>query len=224
MTPFLRCCCCALVAGLTAVAAPADDHRGWYVEGFFGETSLDTTLGRTHLKFFDDDASTAGAEVGYAINRYVAVQAGFHDLGEFTGSGALCPDGAEICPQSFIERLIAEFPGIDPEILLLCVEGTRCDLVAIPLTAELEAWTLSVVPRWPINDRFALRGRLGIAAWEASVTAPFFGPLDLFEGDDLFGALGLEAALTPALTAIVEATSADYDAELVSVGLRWHVR
>ncbi len=211
-----------LVAGsATALAA---EEPGWYLEGQFGEATLDTQLGVRRAKFFDDEDSTAILEVGYSVNRYFAVQAGFLDLGEFTGNGALCPEDADVCIESLLDRLVAAFPGLDPQVLSLCVEGGVCDLVAVPLTAEVSAWSLSAIPRLPLGDRLTIRGRVGVVAWETDISAGFgLGRFDGFSDEDLMAGVGVEVKMVERLSAVVEYRTTDFDIDLVSVGVSWRV-
>ena len=68
----------------------------WYLEVKLGQTSLDADFGSRHSKFFDDRTASATVEGGYTFNRYLAVQVGYHELGEHQGSGSGCPDTRHI--------------------------------------------------------------------------------------------------------------------------------
>jgi hypothetical protein len=57
------------------------DESPWYVAARFGESSTEAQFGSRHPKQIDDEAGAVAVGAGYEVNRYLAVEAGFHDLG-----------------------------------------------------------------------------------------------------------------------------------------------
>ena len=112
----------------------------WYVAARLGESSAEARFGSRHPKWVDDEASAVAVEVGYEVNRYLAVEAGVHDLGNHQGFGSPCRQTDDAC----IERLAT---------LGLCAEGFECTEVLTALDAEIEGLSLALVPSWPLGDR-----------------------------------------------------------------------
>ncbi len=219
----MRLATCLSVLTMLIASAPSAAGEGphWYLEGQFGTAALDTRLGVSRVKFFDDEASVGGVEVGYSFGERFALQGGFHDLGSYVGDGALCPDGSDVCIEPLVRAFLGVFPELDPAALLRCAE-VGCDFVAVALTAETTAWTLAAMPRLPLTERLALRGRLGLMAWETDISAGFgLGRFERSSGEDLVAGLGIELGLAPRLDAVVEYRTTDFDLDLVTGGLIW---
>lgn len=146
---------------LTASRASAGESR-WYVEGKVGQANLEAEIDPRFAGLrVDDEVTSAGIEIGYSINRHLSVQAGYRHLGS---SPALRPP-CEVC--TFQERLF------------------------IPLEAEISGVSLAAVPRWPIDDRFSLYGKLGVFHWDAEVSTAFDGDHIASEtGEELLAAVG----------------------------------
>lgn len=206
----------ALAFGLLlggAASLAAGDSR-WHVEGTIGPASLDTTLGRRWPKSFDGDDESASLEVGYSLTRFLGLQAGIHDLGTYEGFGSPCPESAENCIESLAQR------GLD-----LCIEGHECALVAVPLAAEVSGLSLALLPRWPVNDRFAVYGKLGVMDWDADVTARQGGlghaRLDRFSDRDLLTGLGVRYRFRSGFELVAEHLRFDLDLASTRVGAGW---
>ncbi len=197
---------CLLLLVVAASPVSAGDSP-WYVVAKAGQASLDAQFGERHVKYFDDDSSeSASIEGGYAFNRYLAVQAGYHDLGEFQGRGSGCPDSADVC----IERLA------------LCVEGTSCVEVVVPLEADASGLSLSMVPRWPVNDRFSVFGKLGVIDWDVDVSDGFLDErIEGFSDQDLLTGLGVRYDFRTGLSAVLEYQHLDFDSDSTSLGIGW---
>jgi hypothetical protein len=86
----------------------------------------------------DSDEPAYKLFAGYQINPYVAVQGAYHDLGEYSMSATS--------------------------------DGTGNSWAAGSVSGEQEAdgWSLSVVGRWPISERWTLFGTLGWFWWEST--------------------------------------------------------
>jgi hypothetical protein len=181
----------------------------WYVNARFGESSADAQFGSQHPKWIDDEASAVVVEAGYEVNRFLAVEGGFHDLGGLHGWGSPCRQSGEDC----IQRL-ASFG--------LCVEGFECAQVMTDLDAEIAGFSLALVPSWPLGNRLSLRGKVGLMAWDGDVSAPQFRETESFSGEDLLTGIGLQFSLPTGLGILLQHEEIDLDASSTSLGLSWH--
>lgn len=214
----------ALIVSLSALLGTptlATQDSGWYLEATLGRTSFEATLGSRWPKWFDDEDRAAGLEVGRALNRYFAIQGGFVDLGDYQGHGSPCPEDAESCIE-----LLATLPGYeDSEALALCAEGRECLLVAVPIEAEIQGWSLSLVPQLPIGERFSLYGKLGVIDWEAELFHHLEisrrNRIDSFSDQQLLTALGARCDLPGRFAVLAEYRRLDLDLDSASLGLRW---
>ena len=191
-----------LAAVLIAGGGPlAADQEGWQVGLKFGRSSLEGSFGRAERpKSFDDRADAAAVEVGYLFNRYVGVQAGYHDLGAFQGTGSSCPFDPVICRES----LALYAPAV--------------------AEAEVTGWSLAVVPSWPFTRRLAAYGKLGFLARQTDVSSDAQlidggRDLDRLSGTDLLTGLGVRYRFGKSVGALVEYQHADL--ETATLGLTW---
>lgn len=210
----------ALLVGAPALAAR---ESGWYVEGAFAQASLDATFGARWPKWFDDDDDAASLEVGRTLGRYLAVQGGFHDLGDYLGLGSPCPEDVESCIET-LERL-ALAAGGGPDGLQLCAEGRECLLAPSPVESEVRGLSLSLVPRWPVNDRFSVFGKVGWIDWEADmyIRQGVLGRsrIEEFSDQDLLTGLGARYDFPKRFGVLIEHRRLDLDLAVTSLGLRW---
>ncbi len=201
----------AIVAGAGALQA---GDRAWYVEAKAGPASLDARYGALAPKVFDDDDAARAVEVGYSVNRYLAIQAGVHDLGEYSGGGSPCPERSPVC----IERLAREFLG-------LCIEGRECLQVFAPVSAEVSGYSLSAIPRWPVGERLWLFGRVGVLDWETDIshTGSSFGGgrLDSFSDQGVLTGLGVRYAFPKGLGVLLEYQRLDLDFGTANLGVSY---
>ncbi|MEM9409222.1 MAG: hypothetical protein AAGA81_24545, partial [Acidobacteriota bacterium] len=65
--------------------AMAED-RGLYVAAKLGSTDVEAELGDTFDQVIDGDEDSTTFEIGFKVNRFWAVQAGYHDFGNFDAS------------------------------------------------------------------------------------------------------------------------------------------
>jgi len=195
---------CLVLAGgrLRAEESP------WYVAARLGEASIEAQFGARHAKAIDDEAGSAAVDVGYRVNRYLAVEAGYLDLGSHAGRGSPCLQTDDAC----IERLAA---------LGLCVEGFECTEVVAALEAEISGLSLALVPSWPIGERLSLRGKVGLMAWDADVAARGFGVEERFSSEELLTGVGLEYQFPGGLGILLQHEEVDLDASSTSLGLSW---
>lgn len=193
-----------LVVGLVSAAGPAGaDSSGWYVELRHGRSSLVQTFGSGGVgtTLLDDESNTSSAELGYSLNPYFGLQAGYQDLGTFRGLhlGSPCPPEAEICPAYIVAR---------------------------PLEAEVTGWSLAAVPAWPWNDRFALYGKLGALAWEGDLSDLEALPVGVrtaesFSDTDLLTAVGARYRFARGFGVLLEHQRLDLDLDSTTLGVSW---
>jgi OOP family OmpA-OmpF porin len=128
--------CLALVAGLAAPAARAQD-TGWYAGAGVGRAASDVddprirngllNQGLDIAAFSEDERDTAWRLFGgYQFNRHLGVEAGWFDLGRFGYSASTVPAG----------QLAGD--------------------------VRMRGLNLDVVGTWPLTERLALLGRAGV--------------------------------------------------------------
>lgn len=190
----------------------------WYVAARLGDAAVNARLGSQHPKRLDDQAGAGAVEVGYAVNRYLAVEFGYQDLGSHAGVGSACRQGDDVC----IERLAT---------LGLCVEGFDCTLAVAELEGDVDGFSLALVPSWPLGERLSLRGKVGVIAWDADVAArrgsvfaasgsPTIRNGELFSGRDLLAGLGLHYSFPNGLGLLLQFETFDL-AGTTSLGVSW---
>ena len=206
-------------AGLVLAGGQAQaGDSPWYAAVRLGDAGVDTLLGARHPKRIDDRDTALAIDVGYTINRFLAVELGYQDLGNHGGFGSPCLQTDDAC----IERLAA---------LGLCAEGTECTEVLVTLGAAVDGLSLALVPSWPISERLSLRGKAGLIAWDADVAVETGFVLagasrttangELFSDRDLLAGVGLQYSFPNGLGVLIQHESFDLDAETTSLGLSW---
>lgn len=94
---------CAVLAAMASSVTLADDN-GWYVGGNFGQSRahldeqkiindiVPTPISHT---FLSDDTTDKGYKLygGYQLNRYLSIEGGYFDLGEFQFNNTIAPTG-----------------------------------------------------------------------------------------------------------------------------------
>lgn len=210
------------LAGLVLGISPAfAGDSSWFIEARLGQSDFDAVLGSRWPKHFGGDDDAFGIELGYSVNRYFAVQVGYHDFGEGQGTGAPCPEDAEIC----IATVDGQPLAIDASALAICIPGAPdliCGLVATPLVAEMTGVSLAAVPSWPVNDRFSIFGKVGLMAWDADVAEAFDGfPIDSLSDRDLLTGVGLRYTFPSGFGVAAEYQQFDLDVGATSLGASW---
>lgn len=190
----------------------------WYVAARLGDASVDARLGSRPIWRVDDEATAGAVDVGYTLNRHLAVELGYQDLGSHAGFGSPCPRGEEGC----VERLAS---------LGLCVEGFDCTEVLASLAAKVDGVSFALVPIWPIGERFSLRGKAGLIAWDTDVTVErgFVTTSgsrttrngELFSSRDLLAGLGVQYSFPNGLGLLLQHETFDLDARTTSLGVSW---
>lgn len=193
MSPRLRRLSQVTVITLLVVSPLAAGDSPWYLQGKLGQASVQTDFDAADLGFtFDSTESASTVEVGYSLHRFFDVQAGYRDLGRFDGIPTPCPDG-QACPL----------------------------ILTIPVQADVSALSLAAVPRWPVNERFSVFGKLGVLDWDADLSPTFSGPtFESFSGRDLLAGVGAQYVFPKGFGVLLEYETSDL-ADDVSLGASW---
>ncbi len=200
----LAIACLVLVVGRVSAA-----DSPWFVGAKLGQAHSEARFGARHPQSIDDEAETGALEGGYILNRYLAVQVGYHDLGSYRGVGSPCPQNVDSC----IERLAA---------LGLCVEDSECAEIAILIAGELSGFSVALVPSWPLGNRFTVQGKVGLLSWRADIIGSGgFGRIEGFSGEDVLAGLGLRYDVSRRLGLLIEYEEVDLDLSSTSIGMRW---
>lgn len=185
------------ILSLTVVTSGVASAREvWYARASVGGGTFEDTLGPPIFGWEVDDEDVVGSlAFGARFHPNLAVEVGFHDLGDYTGTPIPCPLDT-VCPLT---------------------------VVAVPPTAwSVQGWSASVLPRWAVGERVTMFGRVGVMAWEADVETtqnPFYeveGP----DEEDLLLGLGVEVALSSRLELVGELAGFDRSRTL-QMGLGW---
>ncbi len=83
-----------LVVTLLLLAGPSlgqSGDRGLYLTAKLGSTDVEADIEDIFDQVIDGDEDSTTFEVGYKLNRFFGVQAGYHDLGDFA-SVSTCPE------------------------------------------------------------------------------------------------------------------------------------
>lgn len=128
--------------GLAGNGDASGAESGFYAFAGLGSAQSERAL--NGFEGFDGDDFSYDLGFGFSINRYFAVQAGYHDFGEV--------DAIAGCP---------------PE--LLCIAGPGTDFVAFsPDTVNLDGISLQFVGTMPLDTvPIEFFGKLGAMAWDS---------------------------------------------------------
>ena len=171
----------------------ADD--GWYVGANIGNTSLDYDAGDLQQDLanlgwivsntnVDSSGTTWKAYAGFGLNKFVAFEAGYADLGEVVTqySTSISPDD--------IDDILSDTYSVHP------YQG--------------DGWFGAAVFTWPVNpDVFAVHARVGAFAWNSDIDVRVIsGGTGNVAGDDsgtdmMYG-IGMELRINPAWSLVVE--------------------
>ncbi len=78
------------------------------------------------------------------------------------------------------------------------------------------------MPSLPLGDRFALRGKVGLMAWDSDVTGLFFsGQSERFSGEDLLTGVGVEYVWPSGFGLSADYEQLDLDATGTRLGISW---
>ena len=185
------------LAALSLLLAPSSARahdNGLYVSLKYGTTDVDASIGDAFDQVIDGDDDSQAIEAGFRWSPYFAIQAGYHDFGKVRGFGEPCPDDAEVCVP-----------------------------IEVPIEAETEAFSLSIVPQFPLGKRLSLFGKIGAIALETEVNdqsgvIDFFGDID--EQEVIFGA-GVRLGIFWGIQVFYEYEWVGEDFETQSFGASW---
>lgn len=166
-----------LLPASSASPAMAADDAPWSVTLKVGQATIDDDVEPGVLGWRVDDEDTAtGIAIGYSFHRNFGIEAGYHRLGTYPGLPARCD---EVCPATGqLELLVATFPE----------------------EVEFDGFSLSIIPKWPVTERFVLYGKLGVFDWRGDVTPLFSGQSVEDPSDtDLLAGLGARFDLSRSL-------------------------
>lgn len=161
---------CIAVSTLLATMGTASGDTGYFAVANIGDSSAD--LDSLFLPLLSDDDRSFEIGVGYAFNPHLAVQAGYHDFGEFDGEIVSCP------PETF------------------CVSPPT-----IPFQVDISGWSLRVTGAYPFGERFAVFASVGVLVWDMDLRFVLEDNMVIFssvgtEGDDLMYEAGLRWRLS----------------------------
>lgn len=186
--------CIAVSTVLAMTMGPAWADAGYFAVASVGDSSAH--LDSLFLPLPSDDDQSFEIGVGYAFNPHLAVQAGYHDFGEFDGEIASCP------PATF------------------CLSPPP----AIPFQVDVSGWSLRVTGGYPLGERFAAFASLGVLVWDVDfrfvledglVSFPGIGT----EGDDLMYEAGLRWRLSDRWNIQASYEKVNLDIESTKLGL-----
>jgi OOP family OmpA-OmpF porin len=187
----------AVAVGLAAFggSSTAAADSPWYVQGRVGQSSYQATVGQGAW-FFDGDDESAAVEVGYALNPYIALEAGYHELGRFGGSGSPC-----------------------------ALDAVACVAIVVPVEADISGLSVAAVPRYPLTDRFSVYGKVGVIDWTTDIShgSEIFGRgrIDSLSGQDLLAAVGAQVDFRRGFGVAIEYEELDFDVGSTSLGLSY---
>lgn len=179
---------------------------GWYIGGELGtsETDFDNDRARSIASAaglditsvdVDDNDQSGGLIFGYQFNQFMAVEAGYRDLGEYS----LSLMGNTTDPAMFNQ--IAG--SIAPE------NGSGA--------------TLGVVLSYPLTELWKISGKVGIWDWENDNDSSAIGGTET-SGSDIYYGLETSYQVTERLQAYLAATRYEFDrdeSDNLSLGLRY---
>lgn len=191
-----KTCIVVSTAFLMAMGTARAD-TGFFAVVNVGDSSAD--LDSFFLPLLSDDDRSFEIGGGYVFNRHLAVQAGYHDFGEFDGEIAACP------PDTFC---------VSPPV--------------IPFRVDVSGWSLRVTGSYPLGQRFAAFASVGVLVWDMDLQFMLGDNQAIFssnrtEGDDAMYEAGLRWRLSDRwnLQASYEKVHLDLDSTKLGVLFRF---
>lgn len=200
---------------LAFAAAPALAQQENLLEGFYAVATVGSAeYDNDEIPGFSTDDSDTGfsAGIGYEFNKYIAVEAGYLDLGETSLNGSDTVSGT-LYGSSYT------------------ISGT------LNAEAEVDGFYLGPQVSFPVTDAFDLYAKAGVFFWDLDVSAAFSGSLTYEgtvysgsgtatysdDGEDLYYGLGASYDVTDTFTVRADWTRyddvSDTDIDYYSAGL-----
>ena len=178
---------------ISGAAAAQKSATGLYVSAKWGKTDVEASIGDLFDSVLDGDDDTQAYEVGWRFNNLVAVQAGYHDLGNLPGT------------------------------TMPCLPDLPCQPVIVPIEAKTIAYSLSFVPQLPLTRSLFLFVKVGVVALETdvSITDETSDFVQNLSDEDLIYGAGLRLRLFAGLSAFYEYEFLGSDLETQSLGLTY---
>jgi hypothetical protein len=188
---------CAALTVLVALLLPplARAHEnGLYVSFKYGTTDVDASIGDAFDQVVDGEDDSQAIEAGYRWSRYFAVQGAYHDFGEVEGFGDPCTDDSQVC-----------IP------------------IEIPLDAETEAFSLSLVPQLPLGERLSVFVKVGAISLQTEVNdqEEFIDFVDDIDEQEVIYGAGLRLGIFGSIQVFYEYEWVGEDFESQSFGASW---
>ncbi|MFQ5526405.1 MAG: outer membrane beta-barrel protein [Thermoanaerobaculia bacterium] len=164
----------------------------FYVTGAIANASTDLDVEADFQRLIDDDDEGWSLGIGFHISKNLAVEGLYQDFGTAFEPSGCTPD-------------------------MFCVAS----LVA-PAKADSTAFSVSVLPHWPITESFAVYGRVGIASWESDVSEAFSDfQLRSVDDEDLIYGAGVRLTIAGPFGAFAELSRVADSFETVALGGTW---
>ncbi|MDA8020657.1 MAG: hypothetical protein MPN21_24730 [Thermoanaerobaculia bacterium] len=126
----------------------ASDDPRWSVTLKVGETRIDEDIVPDFPGWAVDGSDTSvGLAVGFELHRYLQIEAGYHDLGTYDGQHIPCPE--------------------------VCAADAYLQIPTHPREVDFTGFSLVLVPKWPVTEKFLLYAKVGAFDWSGDVTKLF---------------------------------------------------
>lgn len=168
--------CIATLLVLFGVSQGLAQDRGLYVAAKLGSTDVEADLGDTFDQVIDGDEDSTTFEIGFKFNRFWAVQAGYHDFGNFDTSllgCEACGDGGLVLDADTRAYSLSVVPQIDLVWRVsifakvgLAIWETEIDAITDDTSQFVDDFTDEDII-YGVGARFRLLGNLSaFAEWE----------------------------------------------------------
>jgi OOP family OmpA-OmpF porin len=139
----------------------------------------------------DGDSDSYALGAGYAVNRYFSLEAAYQSFGS--------QNATTDCPPGF-----------------------ACAGLVLPLqtTADLTAYSLSVIGSIPLTDRFDVFGKVGIASWDVDYK-DISSAFDT-SGEDLIYGAGLRWSIDDHWKVFAQYVKVELDLDTAGIGVSYH--
>lgn len=141
---------------LTCLSANAEmtNPQIWYGGINLFAANKEIALGEPHNKIVSDDSGSTGIDIGFVINKNLAIEASYKDLGSISQILWVmppCPQDA-ICIQSFVPSLLYE--------------------------VSISSYSLQLEPRLPFSKNATLYGKAGFTSYDVNAAGVNIDSLD----------------------------------------------